>query len=137
MSLVFSSAKDRVDETSRLCGPQDRRHQVAAFALELLAGHGIFDGSQHRARVLSQPPAVGEGDFQKRQPSNVAASAAAASTGRFQAYFRSKTENRRVLHTRLVVDGSERRGLIDQHQRHGVLNVDVRRIAVVDDRSRR
>ena len=55
---------------------------------------------------------------------------------RFEPHLRPQTDDRRILHARLVVDVPERDRLVDQHHRQRVLDVDVRRPAVVGDRSR-
>ena len=83
----------------------------------------------HGPRILRQHRAVDERDFEQWPRG------AAASTGcrRFQNDLAAKFEDGRILHARPVVDRSKGCRAIDQHQRQGVLDVDIRRIAIVDD----
>ncbi len=123
---VFES-QHFVDQGRATCRSQDRRDEVVRFRNNLLARQGILRRAPHVSDPLAQLCAVAE-----RHLDDGLAPGAASIDPRVgdNLYLGPLLQHGWIFHPRLVMRGSERDRLIQQHHRDHVLHADVRHVAI-------
>src|SRR5216683_3004339 len=123
---------DGQDFLDQSCGGGSTKNgpdQVAGFGDYFVAGHGIFRRAAYVLHPLAQLRAVGERHLDDRLAARAARVDARIGD---DLHFGALPQDGGIFHARLVVDGTEGGGFVEEHYGHHVLHADVGHIAIAD-----